>query len=346
MIKDILLPYKNLLKEIPTNREYSKVEALICLQCDFKEGGLKSFRYYERLWKWGNRKVKFFIEYYIPNTSVVHQQNPPMVTKKQDDYISGASKIKHKRKAITSIKELCASVVHQQNSPMVTKKQDDYISSASQNEEKLTQHQQKSSIIIKKQDNCITNNTKKETKPTISEFEKEVNIRIEKFNPNIQSKLKKAFEGVMLNMGKENNYGRLEVEGFFNIFEFDMQYEETIEGTLEVYNQKYWGKGDIPLVAKIFHNKRADEREKEKDKKRLSDKALQNSRNKREEVEQFCINLVSGIYLKEPYYKHYMKTNDFVRLNECYQKGLQLLKDNGINASIYDEYDWLEKKNI
>jgi len=60
--KTFLIMYENLLKEIPSDRKYSKVEALLFLQCDFyKNKEFNSLRYYERQFRWSLTKVRNFV---------------------------------------------------------------------------------------------------------------------------------------------------------------------------------------------------------------------------------------------------------------------------------------------
>jgi len=53
---------KTLVFYLPTNREYSEVEAMFVLQVDFDKGVEKSERHYSQQWGWGRTRVRNFLK--------------------------------------------------------------------------------------------------------------------------------------------------------------------------------------------------------------------------------------------------------------------------------------------
>jgi|GEM_PF-3914123 len=53
---------KGLLRELPKDRPYSKVEAMFCISCDYDNGKPVTLRGYASLWRWSTGRVERFLK--------------------------------------------------------------------------------------------------------------------------------------------------------------------------------------------------------------------------------------------------------------------------------------------
>ncbi|MCE1226504.1 MAG: hypothetical protein LWW87_08475 [Geobacteraceae bacterium] len=90
---------RELLRALPTNRPYTKLEAAVKLTADLQDGITRSMREYGRIFQWDSKTAKLFIESGVIvnlNNSTYESRNNSML---KDDIPQALAKISHSAKA-------------------------------------------------------------------------------------------------------------------------------------------------------------------------------------------------------------------------------------------------------